>query len=147
MQRTMRGVGDLQMRQIPSSDINYVAAHEAVEMAKRALVEYRDDLALRDILGDKYLAGMKKRMDALTLAERERERLIAEASDITLPPVATLRAEWEHYSTEDKRLLLGAAAEAIGVSSATATKSINALLESGRIRAKGERRARKLLLA
>jgi Fic family protein len=36
-------------------------------------------------------------------------------------------------------------AEELGVSNATATKAINTLLESGQIRAEGERRARKLL--
>ena len=38
-------------------------------------------------------------------------------------------------------------AEQVGVSTATMTKTINSLLESGRIRSEGERRARKLLPA
>ena len=38
-------------------------------------------------------------------------------------------------------------AEHVGVSTATMTKTINTLLESGRIRSEGERRARKLLPA
>jgi DNA-binding MarR family transcriptional regulator len=40
-----------------------------------------------------------------------------------------------------------AAAEAIGVPSATATKSINQMIEDGRLEATGQRRARKLSTA
>lgn len=107
-------VGDMQMRRLPSESIDYVAAQEAVEAAERALVEFRDDPDLLHILGrEKFLEGMKVRMDALTLAERERQRLIAEASELTLPDAASLKAAWDGHSTEDRRKLLGAAIDAI----------------------------------
>jgi transposase len=56
-------------------------------------------------------------------------------------------AAFEFIQSSPDGVTAKAVSEHIGVSPQTGTKVVNALLESGRIRSEGERRARRLLAA
>lgn len=97
------------------------ALSRAVDDALRELETWRDDTAMRAVVGDAhYRAGMIARHRALDVAERAHARVTREESASTLRVDASL---WDDLSSVEKRELLRAGVDDVLLSRAASTST------------------------
>ncbi|HME02209.1 MAG TPA: hypothetical protein VKG38_04165, partial [Solirubrobacteraceae bacterium] len=84
--------------------------------AEAALIEYRDDLGLQELLGmDSFKDGLKTRQTALQRAVTATERAKQVASGVDLPSVERLTNVWPDLDPAERQRLLASAIDVVYV--------------------------------
>jgi site-specific DNA recombinase len=96
--------------------VELTQALAAQSAAEAAMIEYRDDLSLQDLLGlDSFRDGLRARQAALQQATAVAEQAKQLASGADLPPVEQLTDVWPDLSPAERQRLLASAIDVIYV--------------------------------